>query len=359
MKELDQFFKGRKEHVTMGVEVEMYLYDAENECLIGTEHQKIVNECFTKLPNTVTKDYYIYQLEVRTKPHNSPEGLIKEFEETLKKCRDVFAKHKIEIKPLSWLGGQENYNGVHFHFRNGNRNNFQNTMFNMYPFVLSLTDCFKNSVNSENDISRRFANSHHIGFPALSNLAKKLVDESRYKDIIVNGFTDNNRHRLKSEATVEVRTFDVPYNFEYFKNLVHLMFNLYANINSEKEIKLYSDAEIKDLLIKTRSDITLQRIGHNFLFDLSNKEIYKYLCDKFKIKQLCVPVVLDKENKIKNRGDLSKFWRQLGTKFWFGERKIDFSKIESSPMIAQQSSPEERQQSREYSPEDYLNPEEN
>ena len=56
----------------------------------------------------------------------------------------VFKKYNIKIIPHSWLGGDfdEMFNGVHFHFRNGNNNNFEKTLFNIYPFVLALTDCF-------------------------------------------------------------------------------------------------------------------------------------------------------------------------------------------------------------------------
>jgi hypothetical protein len=321
----------------------MYLYHAEDECLLGGEHVEILEKCLEKLPKTVTKDYYPYQLEVRTMPHNNPEDLIKEFEETLKLCREVFKKYKIEIKPASWLGGNENFNGVHFHFRNGARTNFQKTMYNMYPFVLSITDCFKNSVSSSNEVSRRFGNSNHIGFPALNNLSRRSFNEDRYRDIIVNGYTENTRHRLKSEPTIEVRTFDVPYNFEYFKNLTKLMYSLFNNINSEEEIKPAEDEVIKAALLETRQDIAVQRIGHNFLFDKSNKEVYEELCALFNIEKLVVPAVMRKDNNIKNQTQLMTNWRKVGTKTWLGEELLasygDKGITHCSPRIPRMPSP--------------------
>jgi hypothetical protein len=325
---LDKYFKDKKRTPTMGMEVEMYLYDAESECLLSNDEdgKQILDECLAELPNTVTKDWYNYQLEVRTMPHDNPETLIKEFQETLLLCRKVFAKRGIEIKPLSWLGGGENYNGVHFHFRNGRNNNYQNTMFNMYPFVLALTDCFKNSVDTCNVVSKRIAHSPHIGFPQLKRLSRRLVGEDRFKDIIVNGYVDNDRHRLKHEPTIEVRTFDVPYNFEYLKNLIRLMYNLFCHINSDAEIKDKTDEEIEQLLYSTREDIMFQRSGLNFLFEMQNTEIYKYLYEKFNIEKLEVPAVLNKENPIKRQSDLRTNWRKLGTKVWLSEEKLVIDK---------------------------------
>ena len=334
MEQLDKYFKGKKRHVTIGVEAEMYLYNAETGSLLENidEDTDLLNECFAELPDTVTKDFNNYQLEVRTRPHDNPEALIEEFKETLLLCRKVFAKRGVEIKPLSWLGGSETYNGLHIHLKNGVRTLYQTSMFNMYPFVLALTDCFKNSVSSANEISRRFNASNHLGFPTLHNLSRRLIGEQRYKDLIVNGYTENTRHRLKREPTIEIRTFDIPFNFEYFKNLIKLVYNLFAHINSEEQIKPDTDAEIKEKLIQTREDIRCQRHGYNFLFDTENKHIYKYLCKKFKLEELVVPVTMLKSNPIKNRSNLQENWRKLGTKVWLGEDKLDIKpKKEATP----------------------------
>lgn len=318
---LDQYFTTKKRHVTMGVEVEMYLYDRENESLLGNNDEDtiLLNECFKELPNTVTKDHYNYQLEIRTNPHIDPEELIKEFQATMLLCREVFAKRNIEIKPLSWLGGNENMNGMHVHFRNGNRTLYQTSMFNMYPFVLSLTDCFKNSVYSKNNLSRRLSNSSHIGFPDIKNLSRKLIGDARFKDIIVNGYTENTRHRLKSVPTIEIRTFDVPYNFDYFKNLIRLLFNLYQHINTEVGILEHPITHIEKLLKDTREDIYTNRDGLNFLFDQSNRSVYEYLCEKFNIEKLITPVTLIKNNIVFDQSTLKNTWKKLGTKVWLGE----------------------------------------
>jgi len=288
---INEFFsKQPKKNLTMGAEVEMYLYDCENKDLLRKEAliQLILDK---HLPIEVTRDYYPYQLEIRTRPHNNPDDLIKEFITTLKLCDKVFGKYKIKIVPKSWLGGNydEMFNGIHFHFRNGNRNHFETTMFNIYPFILTLTDCFKFSPYDSNRLTQRFNSSQHCSFPNLVNPARS----GRYSDVAMNRHTENSRHRLKTTQTMEIRTFDVSYNIEYFKSLVTLMFNVVKYIKTDKRVYQFEHQETENKLYKTREEISCQRIGFNYLFDDYNNNIYRFLCEKFKAKEIKVPFSIE------------------------------------------------------------------
>jgi len=286
---LDSFFSSQpKRNLTMGCEFECYLWDFENKRLFNNED--ILRELLDILPKEITRDYYPYQLEIRTKPHNNPEEVIKEFLSLLKLCDEEFTRHNIKIVPLSWMGGDfsEMFNGVHMHFRNGNNNHFENTMFNVYPFVLAMTDCFKHSPHDFNNLSYRFANTQHCACPNLNN----MMSGHRYSDIAMNRHRENSRHRLKNVNTIEVRTFDVPYNMDYFSNLIKLMFHLFQNINTKEKLMLYDYEKVHTTIMKTRNEVKYMRIGYNYFFDMYNHEIYDYLCDKFKVEKEKVPFAL-------------------------------------------------------------------
>jgi len=305
---LDKYFNCKRRNVTIGVEVEMYLWDLEAGSLLEDEH--LLNDCLAKLPITVTRDYYVYQLEVRTNPHKNPEDLVKEFIDTLNLCRKVFSAQNIRILPVSWLGYGEMFNGVHFHFRNGNSNHFDTTMFNMYPFVLALTDCFRNTAVNDKCLSNRFVNSQHISLPNLTNITRS----NRYSDIAVNRHRENDRHRLKSVNTIEVRTFDVPYDIDYLRNLTELMFNVFKHINYNEKIKLYEDEETRKRFVKSREEIMIHAFGYNHYLEMLNVDIYKWLCNRFNIKPLIVPVVFNKECKLRNQSDFRNNARKMATR---------------------------------------------
>lgn len=280
----EYFSKYPKRRLTMGMEFECYLYDLEGKHLLGDE--EILNDILQMLPIEVTRDYYTYQLEIRTRPHTNPEDLINEFITLLKKCEEVTRSFDVKIVPLSWMGGSEMFNGIHFHFRNGDRNHFENMMANSYPFILALTDCFKHSPRTEDELTYRFANTQHCNVPCL----QRFLASPRYSDITLNRFRENNRHRLKNKFTIEVRTFDLPHNIEYLKNLIRLMFNLMKNINTTNKLVI-DEENVYNRFCMTRKEIMYNKEGYNYHLGMPNKDIYNFLCDKFDITKLNVPFI--------------------------------------------------------------------
>ena len=110
-KTMDKSFtkKGRK--MTMGVEVEMYLlYHGKPSCRDLMKDSLTMNNILFNLPQEITRDYYPYQIEIRTNPHDNPEAIIKEFDKFLRESIKVCAEFGCSIVPLSWMGGSEIFN---------------------------------------------------------------------------------------------------------------------------------------------------------------------------------------------------------------------------------------------------------
>ncbi len=299
------FSTAPKRNLTIGTEMEFYLWDEYEEKLLRDE--SILNKILDNLPKVITRDYYVYQIEVRTMPHSNPEDLLNELKKNMRLSDKVCREHEVKIIPLSWLGGGEMFNGLHFHFRNSDRNNFEQTLFNTYPFVLTLTDAFKFSPYSRNKLSYRFCKSPHVTMPKLN----EMVKSQRYSDVCLNPHKENTRHRLKNVNTMEMRTFDIPFNFEYMTNLTKLLFNTVLFINNRSKIgngMTYVDMEVA--LNKTRKSIMEDQIGYNYLFDMYNIEIYKWLCKRFEIPTLKIPFHLENSSNLKdyvNTLDIGKY----------------------------------------------------
>ena len=292
------FSSASKRNLTIGTEMECYLWDEYNEDLLREEN--VMDDILSELPKVITKDYYHYQIEVRTLPHNSPDGLLNELKKNLMMADKVCRKFDVRIIPMSWLGGGEMFNGLHFHFRNGERNNFEQTLFNTYPFVLALTDAFKFSPLNRGKLSYRFSKSPHVTMPKL----REMVKSQRFSDVCLNPHTENTRHRMKNVNTMEVRTFDIPFNFEYMSNLTKLLYNVVAFINNRGKIDNGMNYnEMEDRIDKTRKSIMNDQVGYNYMFEDYNVSIYKWLCEKFNIPALKVPFHLEHSHKLRDYVD--------------------------------------------------------
>jgi len=282
---LEKYFGQKpKTHLTMGVEMECYLWDCFEQRLLNKE--EVINKVLDELPQVITRDYYTYQLEIRTTPHNTVEELMKEFKRNMELSEKVCQKYDLRIIPLSWMGGNEMFNGMHFHFRNGSKNNFEQTMFNIYPFILALTDVFKFSPFTQNVLSRRFQSSPHFSLPNMYEMVKSC----RFSDVCMNMNKENNRHRLKSVNTIEIRTFDLPFNLKHMNNLAGLLFNIMAFIKTHEKITGHDTlSKLTEQLSSTRTSIKNNPVGYNHLFRLYNVEIYRWLCDNFNQEVLPLP----------------------------------------------------------------------
>ncbi len=300
----EYFSSARKRNLTMGAEMECYLWDEYNESLLRDED--VLNKILDELPKVITRDYYIYQIEVRTMPHNNPNDLLNELKKNMRLSDKICKKYDVKIIPLSWMGGGEMFNGLHLHFRNSERNNFEQMLFNTYPFVLALTDVFKFSPLNRGKLSYRFSKSPHVTMPVL----REMVKSQRYSDVCLNQHKENSRHRLKDVNTMELRTFDIPFNFKYMSNLTKLMYNIVAFIRNREKIGGGNFEDMESKVDKTRKSIKDDQVGYNYIFDDYNVSIYKWLCEKFSVEKLKVPFHLEHSHKLKdyvNDLDIEKY----------------------------------------------------
>ena len=108
-KALDSSFTKRGKKLTIGLETEMYLTSYKSIKDLN-KNNDVMNNILLDLPKEITRDFYPYQLEIRTNPHLNPKLLMDEFKSLVKTCVKVCAKYGCSIIPISWMGGSEMFN---------------------------------------------------------------------------------------------------------------------------------------------------------------------------------------------------------------------------------------------------------
>jgi len=286
--DLKSCFMQQPRNITCGIEIEVYLKHGDGR-LVGDV--AITDKLLEKLPKTITKDYYPYQLEIRTEPHKTANGMIAELKKSIKQCYEEAKKLGLTLQFASWLGGNEMFNGLHFHTRTGKNNKFMNNIINVYPLVLSLASYFRCSPAGFNYLTRRIDNSPHCGLPHLDQHDLISSDNrNRYKDIVINMFKDNNRTRLKSVNTLEMRIFDVPCDWNYLVLLIRLLYKIQEHIIVEEAFYKISDKGARNKYYDTardsRDEICACKHTKNYFFNEYNDEIINNLCKLFGLEPL-------------------------------------------------------------------------
>jgi len=276
--------------MTMGMEVEFYALDSEWQ-LIRRQDADLLLE---GLPLNFTTDYYPYQIEIRTGAFDNPEGLFEDFiklrEMVLKKMRSLGMHSK-------WVSSYQDaqYCGTHFHIRYKGRNqNFWKKALCAYPFMISLTDRFKNWD------SFRQSDSPHIGLPSFP-LGRFSIDKSGrpMQDICVNRYKRTaDGHRFKDVPTLEVRMFDTMRLLSDYEILIKYMFNIFSKINEHHFETMFhknsAKSDYSELLRNSRRSLnhyiadcfspTISKDNMNQILNLSNIEVLKRLSKKFGFK---------------------------------------------------------------------------
>lgn len=297
------FFGEPDNTMKIGIEVEVYLVD-KNGKLINNDNLMV--EILKKLPEEITRDYYPYQLEVRTNAHTNPEKLISEFNDLLEQSVKVCNSYGVYIFPISTHPQHSMYNGVHFHISYGERKKYYNAFRNSYPFLLTVMDYMRNSPDGCGNMSLRLMNSNHIGLP---HFDKKLFEHKggnsdRYKDISINFSIDNNRHRKKNVETIELRSIDVPSIREYFETFVRITYQIMSHVRKDRNAcaVVWRDY-FKPAIIKSRESVLYQPRSYNYLFDEFNEKIFLKLCKRFDVDvdkkyNECCPIVIAENLKV-------------------------------------------------------------
>lgn len=285
----DDILKANNKSLTCGLEVELFVIKQDTGQLL--KDSEVMEQILKLLPENITKDYYPYQLEIRTPPCRTASEMIKVFLNSLSDAYDVLHSLGYTLCPCSWHHNTNVFNGIHFHVRY-RTNNFYNEMINVYPFILSIASHFRSCPEGLNTVSRRLRYSPHIGVPEFNPKAfmtfkgeiAESGDASRYKDMVFNGFTDNTRHRNKSVHTLETRCLDIPLKFNSFKLMIELLFAVFKSLDFANPI--IADMGLrkyKNLSYDTRQEAFSSRHGKNYFFGMFNEDLIKLLTKKFKL----------------------------------------------------------------------------
>lgn len=290
---------GSRNKFTCGVEIELLLFDSRNkEPLQRQDLQEKILENIRSIPGceNVWKDYYSWQLEIRTKPTDNPDDIIKETRHIYSACAKEFSKHKIFIIPVPMISnGSQAYCGLHAHvgFPDSNKlEDYYKRAMGMYPFVLALTDHSKNCELSTYHNSERLDKSRHIGFPYLDQedfIRGNQGDGRKYRDIILSYPIERpeNRSRLVKPYTIELRTFDTPSLFTFYEFMIRYICGIASRIKLDNPIvKGLSENPgiISNRLNMTRDLMINQRYGVNKIFNMLNVEVCQSVADYFGFK---------------------------------------------------------------------------
>ena len=280
--ELEKWFNSKRQPIECGAELELMLFDARNKEPLN--NQSLVERILGNLPSQVYRDYYPYQLEIRTKPYSNPKDIVEETRNLYRQASKEFLKHRVYVIPAPSIVNEGYVHcGLHIHIsypENRNKEVYFNRAMGMYPFILALSDHTKNFEISDLNTSDRMVRSPHIGLPELTmeRFLDIHRDRRKYKDLIYSPPISNNdnRHRMKKPATIEIRMLDTPSLFSFFEFIVYYVTNLASRIkidNPAVNMLKNNYNEASNRLSMTRNLLLNQRYGVNKVFRMLNSDI--------------------------------------------------------------------------------------
>ena len=296
MREIDwrEWISNKPDKTVFGVELELLLFNLQTKQLY--QDLEAVDAILGNLPNQIFRDYYPWQLEIRTTPTSSVSKSINEMKTLYKSASKEFLGNDIMVIPMPSISSNAQvFCGLHIHFSFPDikdTSKYWNKAMGVYPFALSIADHSKNSEISSFENSKRFLDSRHIGVPNFKP-SKFLSlsgspEERKYKDVILSPPIEHgNRHRLLKPITIEYRLFDTPSMFSMYKFIIEAMYNLNAHIKLDNPVVkgLTKDyEEMRRRLIITRNLIGGQRYGINKVFRMYNGNVCEAISEFFDIQ---------------------------------------------------------------------------
>jgi len=282
------WFKHTPDKVKFGVELECVLFDLTTKSPPSSNAQtdSILSEINSK---NIYRDYYAWQLELKTTPTSDIDKSLKEMRILYKSAAKVFDKHNIMIIPMpNILSTSNTYCGMHIHFSFPDLevSNYYNKAMGMYPFLLALADHAKNSEIQAANCSGRMSRSRHIGMPPLDRHSFRAPG-SKFHDIHLSPPNKGESPaRVKKPTTLEVRLFDTPSFFSMYKFLVEATVNLarYLRLDNPVVLRLKNDNNtMRNELSMTRELVESQKYGLNKVFKMSNENVCRELASYFSL----------------------------------------------------------------------------
>ena len=300
--DFEEWFLPKKDSrkITCGIELEFPLFDIERKRLLN-DFATIERVC-RNLPDRIWRDYYAYQLEIRTNPHNNPRSIVEETKDLYTLANKEFCKSNIYIVPAPGITNDGNisdhmYCGMHTHVGYPNakdKTKFYNRAMGMYPFLLSLAGHTKNFETSRFNGSDRLKKSNHIGLPYLTktDFLNGNGGNNKYKDIILsNSISKRDREeigrtRMVKPDTIEFRMLDTPSLFSHFEFQVYYITHLATRIRDDNPmVKMLNSNYVgsKGHLQMTRDLLINDRYGFNKIFRMANVAVCEDLSNYFGI----------------------------------------------------------------------------
>lgn len=285
----DWLYKTKKHQATFGVELEMMLFDINEKRLV--RDGDFTHAVLSTLPHEISKDYYPFQLEIRTNPHSEVEDILKETRKFYKMAKDAFAKEGVLVIPAPELGDESRTPcgmHVHVHYPGIKDNNlYWNRAMGMYPFILALSDHSKNSERNIYDNSHRMNTSPHIGLPYLNQdeFIGMHGGTSRYKDI---AFTPPNTNdegtKMKKPTTLEIRILDTPSLFSFYEFQLRYIKTIAEHIKDDNPmVDIIDDSTSKafNILKMSRALVVNQRYGVSKIFHKLNSTVCREVAERY------------------------------------------------------------------------------
>ena len=293
MLDLDSYVSKRKNHnLTIGIELEAFILDETTREPLND--RGLIDDIINNLSDDrISRDYYPYQGEIRTKPHTSPDACLRELLQLLETFGKALKDENLLLMLAPYILADINSNetpcGLHIHVAS---KDFKDKIFMecvalyAYPSLISLADLtkFKNR-------SYRILHSRHLGIPPFSTHPSELDREERntgrWYDICINGITNN----IKSVYTIETRMFDTPSSLDMLEFIIETTFNIFNHLNLESRdfrrlYKTFKEDANKLSSYEERIRITRENIGipslwgFNAVFYQDNFNVIKRIREK-------------------------------------------------------------------------------
>jgi len=268
--ELEKVFNKKNElNVTMGAEMEIYLLvrdDLYEDKYVLNEDNELTREIYECLDERVFRDYYPYQIEIRTNPSDDPRDIYKELVELFEETKKICSSMDCILIPISYLENSI-FNGFHVHVSYTPRIRYETMIkriISAYPFIIDISRLTLSSPERNSDfgkiLSKRIVSEMHITtIPVnlkIESMKKMWIDNInidstvRYYDIILNANRRDGRHRVKDIVTIETRIFDVVGSREYLRHVLELTYEIYKSVNPSLFEKYLSSSEGRTLLFR-------------------------------------------------------------------------------------------------------------
>jgi len=268
----------RDNDLTMGLEVELYLYDELSGTLNSNED--LIHLILDHLPDTIGRDYYPYQLEIKTNPCSDENSLVKEFKQNLQMACDVAGQFNCSILTGS-VFETAMFNGFHIHLRYKHENDWWKMFINSYPLILSVAAQFRNGFSSSEPHipSLRTLKSGHIGIPPLEVSNFDPTHLPRFLDITVNRNNENTRRRLKKVDTMELRLFDTPKFWSEYETIIRTVFRIYQKLDLTNDLSTRAPG-LSEKLRKTREEVCSTKYPFHYVYGDHCYKVFHNLKEK-------------------------------------------------------------------------------